>query len=106
MGAFQPWHLLVLLIVVLVLFGGKKLPDLTRGVAQSMRIFKKEIQQDDEDEANRPAAQRREPLEGRIVDREPESGSSSLEAARPAPVSSRGTTPEPLTGWGFRRGRR
>ena len=89
MGAFQPWHLLVLLIVVLVLFGGKKLPDLTRGVAQSMRIFKKEIQQDDDDEANRPAAQRREPLEGRIVDREPR---ASARAVRPRAARPRGSS--------------
>lgn len=73
MRAFEPWHLLVLLVVVLVLFGGKKLPDLTRGVAQSMRIFKKEIKKDDDDQPDQagPTRTRREPLEGRIVEREP-----------------------------------
>jgi sec-independent protein translocase protein TatA len=71
MRAFEPWHLLVLLVVVLVLFGGKKLPDLTRGVAQSMRIFKKEIKRGDDEPTPPPssaAPSRPEPLEGRVVD--------------------------------------
>lgn len=68
MRAFEPWHLLVLLVVVLVLFGGKKLPDLTRGVAQSMRIFKREIKRDDDQPGPPPAPA--PPLEGKVVNRE------------------------------------
>jgi sec-independent protein translocase protein TatA len=60
-------------VVVLVLFGGKKLPDLTRGVAQSMRIFKKEIKRDDDDQPGPPPAPA-PPLEGRVVDRDREPG--------------------------------
>lgn len=43
MGALQPWHWLVLIVVVLMLFGYKKLPDAARSVGRSMRIFKSEV---------------------------------------------------------------
>jgi sec-independent protein translocase protein TatA len=34
-------ELLIILVVVLVLFGGKKLPELARGLGQGMKEFKK-----------------------------------------------------------------
>lgn len=46
----EPSHILILLLVVLVLFGAKRLPDSARSLGKSMRIFKselKEIKQDD-----------------------------------------------------------
>lgn len=42
MGAIQPWHIIVLVVVLLLLFGAKKLPDAARGLGRSMRIFKAE----------------------------------------------------------------
>lgn len=39
----QFWHLIVLLLVVLLLFGANRLPDLARSVGKSMKIFKSEI---------------------------------------------------------------
>lgn len=42
-NAFEGWHIVVLLLVVVVLFGWKKLPDVTRSVGRSMRIFKSEV---------------------------------------------------------------
>jgi sec-independent protein translocase protein TatA len=39
----QPWHWIVLLVVVLLLFGSTRLPGLAKSVGQSMKIFKKEI---------------------------------------------------------------
>jgi len=40
-GMFSPTELLVILVIVLVLFGGKKLPDLARSLGRSMGEFKK-----------------------------------------------------------------
>jgi sec-independent protein translocase protein TatA len=37
---FTPTHLIVLAIVVLVLFGGKKLPELGKGLGEGLRGFK------------------------------------------------------------------
>ncbi|MBT0568119.1 Sec-independent protein translocase subunit TatA [Williamsia sp. CHRR-6] len=45
MGAIQPWHIIVVVIVFLILFGSKKLPDAARGLGRSMRIFKSEVQE-------------------------------------------------------------
>jgi len=45
------WHLLIIAIVVLVLFGSKKLPDAARSFGRSMRILKAEtkaMREDDE----------------------------------------------------------
>jgi len=41
----EPSHILILLIVVLVLFGAKRLPDSARSLAKSLRIFKSEMKE-------------------------------------------------------------
>jgi TatA/E family protein of Tat protein translocase len=51
----EPSHILILLLVVLVLFGAKRLPDSARSLGTSMRIFKseiKEMKQDDKKSDN------------------------------------------------------
>jgi sec-independent protein translocase protein TatA len=53
----QFWHLIVLLLVVLLLFGANRLPDLARSVGKSMKIFKSELKDlRDEPAAEPPAA--------------------------------------------------
>ena len=39
LGELSPWHLLIVAVVFLALFGYKKLPDATRSVGRSLRIF-------------------------------------------------------------------
>ncbi|KRC65836.1 hypothetical protein ASE12_14360 [Aeromicrobium sp. Root236] len=46
-----PTEILIILGVVLLLFGGKKLPDLARGSGQALRIFKTEVKSLSEDAA-------------------------------------------------------
>ena len=46
----EPSHILILLIVVLVLFGAKRLPDSARSLGRSMRIFKSEMKEMNTDE--------------------------------------------------------
>lgn len=41
-NGLEPWHLIVVAIVVIVLFGSKKLPEAARGLGKSMRILKSE----------------------------------------------------------------
>jgi TatA/E family protein of Tat protein translocase len=41
----EPSHILILLLVVLVLFGAKRLPDSARSLGKSMRIFKNELKE-------------------------------------------------------------
>lgn len=46
----EPSHWLILLIVVFVLFGAKRLPDSARSLGRSMRIFKSEMKEMNADE--------------------------------------------------------
>ncbi|WP_406195042.1 Sec-independent protein translocase subunit TatA [Kitasatospora sp. NBC_01560] len=41
-NGLEPWHLLIVIAVVVLLFGSKKLPDMARGLGKSMRILKAE----------------------------------------------------------------
>ncbi|WP_324653577.1 Sec-independent protein translocase subunit TatA [Georgenia sp. H159] len=45
----RPTHILVLLIVLIILFGAKRLPDVARSVGQSLKVFKKEVAELQED---------------------------------------------------------
>ncbi|SIR89385.1 Sec-independent protein translocase subunit TatA [Williamsia sterculiae] len=45
MGAMSWWHWAIVLVVLVVLFGSKKLPEAARGLGRSMRIFKSEIKE-------------------------------------------------------------
>lgn len=45
MAGLTGWHLVILIVVVLLLFAAKRLPDMARAVGQSARIFKHEIKE-------------------------------------------------------------
>lgn len=51
-----PWHIILLLVVVLLLFGSSRLPGAAKALGQSLNIFKKSVKgADDEDETdNKP----------------------------------------------------
>jgi sec-independent protein translocase protein TatA len=41
MGYFQtPWHIILLLVIALLLFGGKRLPEMGKALGHGMREFK------------------------------------------------------------------
>ena len=66
---FQVWHMIVLLVLVLVVFGSGRLPDIAKSVGQSMKVFKKEIKElRDEDttaaSGQQAPAQIQQPAEG------------------------------------------
>lgn len=42
MGTLSPWHILLVALVVIVVFGSKRLPDTARSLGKSMRILKSE----------------------------------------------------------------
>ncbi len=46
-GLESPTHLLFILVVVLLLFGGKRIPELARGLGSGMREFRKGLESDD-----------------------------------------------------------
>ena len=54
-GAFQPMHLLLILIVVLIIFGPGKLPDVGKAVGKTIREFKRSTQADIEEQEEEKA---------------------------------------------------
>ncbi len=51
------WELMLIVLVILLLFGAKKLPELARGSGRALRIFKAETKgliDDDDDESKTP----------------------------------------------------
>jgi sec-independent protein translocase protein TatA len=51
----SPWKILIIAVVIIVLFGSKKLPQAARSLGQSMRIMKREVSSLHEDEQEAPA---------------------------------------------------
>ena len=51
----SPWKILIIAVVILVLFGSRKLPHAARSLGQSMRILKREVAGLHEDEEDKPA---------------------------------------------------
>ncbi|MFB9732679.1 MULTISPECIES: Sec-independent protein translocase subunit TatA [Ornithinimicrobium] len=54
----QIWHIVVLVIAFVLLFGWKNLPNVSRSLGESMRVFKSEVDQmKDENEARKGRGQ-------------------------------------------------
>jgi sec-independent protein translocase protein TatA len=53
-GLFQPMHLLVILVLVLIIFGPGKLPELGSSLGKAIRGFKKAVNEA-EDKSDKPA---------------------------------------------------
>ncbi|MER7166406.1 Sec-independent protein translocase subunit TatA [Micromonospora sp. NPDC000207] len=59
MHALKPWHIAVLVVVLILLFGAKRLPDAARSLGRSLRIIKAETKslRDDDNLADKADAQ-------------------------------------------------
>lgn len=75
------WHLIVVLVVVLLLFGANRLPGLAKSIGQSMKIFKSEIKDLTDDGRRNDSAGGPDPVGGTDVPPPPP-------AAPPAPPAS------------------
>lgn len=67
MPNLKPWELIILVLIVVILFGSKKLPDAARGIGRSLRIFKAETK-------------------GLVDDGKAEANAAPTEAAAPSPA--------------------
>jgi sec-independent protein translocase protein TatA len=69
-GGLKPWHILVLVVVLVLFFGSKRLPDAARGLGRSLRIIKAETAGLRDDDVNAKAEPKsgREPLTPEIPD--------------------------------------
>ncbi|AWK72459.1 twin-arginine translocase TatA/TatE family subunit [Rhodococcus oxybenzonivorans] len=81
MGAMSPWHWAIVALVVVILFGSKKLPDAARGLGRSLRIFKSEVKEmQNDNNAPSPTAQQSAPAELPVAD------TTTTPVTPPAPV--------------------
>jgi len=50
MGSFSITHWLIVLAVIVLLFGAKKIPELARGLGQGIKNFKEAVNEEEEEE--------------------------------------------------------
>jgi len=48
----QGWEWIVIVLVIILLFGGKKIPELMRGLGQGIKGFKQGLKEDDPADTN------------------------------------------------------
>ena len=52
-GMVGPWQIGIIVVVVILLFGGKKIPELMKGVGQGINEFKKGLNSDEEEKKDK-----------------------------------------------------
>ncbi|MCT7375334.1 twin-arginine translocase TatA/TatE family subunit [Chelativorans salis] len=62
MGSLSIWHWLIVLVVVLLLFGRGKIPELMGDMAKGIKSFKKGMSDDEAEEAKTVEHQADEPV--------------------------------------------
>ncbi|MCX6234737.1 MAG: twin-arginine translocase TatA/TatE family subunit [Bacteroidetes bacterium] len=49
LGIIGPWEIVLIVLVVLLLFGGRKIPELMKGLGKGVRSFKEGMSGEDEE---------------------------------------------------------
>ena len=95
MGAFKPWHWIVILVLLILLFGANKLPDIASNLGQSLKVFKKEVKELREDDAaqQKPPAQIQQPQEGTYYTQPTQPGQAAPQSGQTAPQSTDDAAP-------------
>ena len=50
LGMVGPWQIAVIVVLVLLLFGGKKIPELMRGLGSGIKEFKDATKEDEKED--------------------------------------------------------
>jgi sec-independent protein translocase protein TatA len=66
-GLLEPWHIIIIILLIGILFGWKKLPDAARSLGRSMRIFKSEVEEMKKDGKSTPSAASSDTVKGEKV---------------------------------------
>ncbi|MFJ4799117.1 Sec-independent protein translocase subunit TatA [Kitasatospora purpeofusca] len=97
-NGLEPWHLIVVLAVIVLLFGSKKLPEAARGLGKSLRILKAETRALHEDTPpdappDTPAESTRAAAPEAVTQAIPPRGTEAPPADRAAPTTSHRNSP-------------
>ena len=91
---FQPSHLIIVAVLLVILFGWKKLPDAARSVGRSMRIFKSEVSEMKNDGKDaRPSAAASDTVPGDVVP--PQTTQTTQPTPAPQPPTAAQAPPQP-----------
>ena len=52
LGVIGPWQIVLIVAIVLIFFGGRKIPELMKGMGKGIRSFKEGMEGKDEKEDN------------------------------------------------------
>jgi sec-independent protein translocase protein TatA len=72
MGMPSMPELLIVLAIVVLLFGAKKIPDLAKGMGKGIKDFKKAIKEDDEEESKEIASKEEKKVEASTEEKKSE----------------------------------
>ncbi|WP_340201670.1 twin-arginine translocase TatA/TatE family subunit [Ascidiimonas sp. W6] len=50
LGMIGPWQIVLIVVLILLLFGGKKIPELMRGLGSGIKEFKNASKEEDQEE--------------------------------------------------------
>lgn len=90
MGSMSIWHWLVVLLVIVLLFGAKKIPELAKGLGSGIKTFKKELEDEDDKKPEQSAMQtkseqqtekKQEVIEAQIIEESPNMQQKQAEKA-------------------------
>jgi len=60
LGMIGPWQIVLIVLVVLLLFGGKKIPELMRGLGKGVKEFKDGINPDEDSKKDNDPVEKKE----------------------------------------------
>lgn len=85
-GPFGIWEILIILVVVLLIFGPRRLPEMAKGLGQSVRAFRKELRDmrsDLESDDAKPAPQASQATASQATSAAPPAGEAPREDTKP-----------------------
>jgi sec-independent protein translocase protein TatA len=63
MDLFAPWHIVIIIAIIVLFFGAKKIPELAKGIGEGMTEFKKATQQHVDEGKKQDVSEPSEPSE-------------------------------------------
>ena len=59
-GIVGPWQIILIVFVALLLFGGRKIPELMKGLGEGMKEFKKATREDETDDKDNTKSEKKD----------------------------------------------